>query len=325
MTKCLTLQIEEHFGHSVGQIPIGFRITAAAWMIALRFSLALLLFACFFPSAMRRVRLSHFTAGAVIGLAFLVGLVFQVVGLATIPASRSGFLTSLTVVFIPLFSTAIGRRLPRLTILAAAAVAIAGVSVLTGLISIGDGSISLADDALRGWNYGDSLTILGAVFFSIQVMLLDSYGKRHDSLELTPSMFATTAVGGWIVLAVSLWLAPQGSDQAGIGNWISVGVKPTFWSLIVTLAIFPSMVAFVWMNIYQPVVSAIQAGIIYTLEPVFASTFAMFLPAILSSLCLVAYENETFTMPLLFGGLLVIIANLLALWPDSHRTLKPAA
>jgi len=315
MMKSLNLQIDQHFGESVQIASIGFRTAAAAWMIALRFSFALILFLICFPRTTGRVRWPHIGAGAAIGFMFAVGLVLQVIGLATIPASRSGFLTSLTVVFVPMLSTILRWRLPNATVLGAGAIAMVGVSVLTGLVNLEGGGVVIADDALGGWTFGDSLTIFGAVFFAFQIVLVDWFGKKYESTEFTPSMFATTAMFAWILLYVLQFVGPEDGDSLAIGRWVQLGLKPTFWGLVVVLAVFPTMVAFVLMNKYQPAISAVQAGVIYTLEPVFASAFAMFLPAILSTLCMVSYSNESFTMPLIVGGSLVAAANVLALWP----------
>lgn len=320
MTKCLTIQIDQHFGQSVDDAPIEFRLAAAAWMIALRFSLAAILFVPLFPTVVLRVRKPHFFAGVAIGLAFFLGLIMQVVALATIPASRSGFLTSLTVVFVPLMTTTLGRRLPRISVLLAGAIAMLGVSILTDLVRIYPSGIEIAENALATWTLGDSLTVLGAVFFAVQIILIDWYGRKYDSVAFTPSVLVTTATSAWTLLGMTLYALPTGSSQSSLSDWFALSARPEFFGLIIILAVFPALVAFAWMNKYQPLVSAVQAGIIYTLEPVFASMFAMFLPAILSAICLLHYPNETFTIPLLIGGLTVIAANLLALWPDTSIT-----
>jgi drug/metabolite transporter (DMT)-like permease len=328
MMKCLNLQIDQHFGIPVDQGSNEFRATAAAWIIALRCTLSGLLFVGCFPGVMRRVRGPHLIAGASIGLFFFLGLMLQIVGLGTIPASRSGFLTSLTVVMIPLFTTLLGRRIPPATVLCSCLVAMLGVATLTNLVDLTDSGMEIRSDALAGlkeggWTVGDWLTIFGAVFFSGQIMLVDWFGKRYESIAFTPSMFGMMALCGWITWGLLLNFAhAEGSlYAANFASWIRLGWQPEFGGLVVALAVFPSLLAFTLMNKYQPRISATQAGIIYTLEPVFASTFAMFMPAILSTLCRVDYPNETFTVSLLAGGLLVLTANVLALWPTRAKQL----
>lgn len=312
LVKCLNLQIDQHFGVDELTASTWLRSAAAAWMIGIRFGLAFLMFAIFFRGVMRSVRTPHFWSGVVIGVFFFLGMLFQVMGLATIPASRSGFLTSLAVVFTPLITTLLQRRLPRTSSLLGAAVALLGVTVLTGLLEVSSGQLSLAEDALSHWTWGDSLTTLAAFFFSCQILAVDRLGKRYDSLAFTPSMFFTTAVLSAIVFAV---IQPQ-IPEASSGGWIGLTAQSRFFLIIVVLCIFPSLLAFAWMNKYQPRVSAVQAAVIYTMEPVFASSWAMFLPALLGPICMVSYANEQFSLPMVVGGSLVLAANFLALWPE---------
>jgi drug/metabolite transporter (DMT)-like permease len=65
------------------------------------------------------------------------------------------------------------------------------------------------------------------------------------------------------------------------------------------------------MNHWQPRIDAVEAGMIYTSEPVFASAYALFLPAWISLIAGARYENETFTPALLTGGALILLANVL--------------
>jgi drug/metabolite transporter (DMT)-like permease len=316
--KCLNLQIDQHFGVTEFTASPWLRTGSAAWMIAIRFALAFLLFVVFYRGTLRRVRWPHLWAGAAIGTLFFLGLLLQVIGLATIPASRSGFLTSLAVVFTPLIATLWQRRFPRIPVLLGAAVAFMGVAILTGLVVFQEGRVALADDAFQRWMIGDTLTTLAAFLFSGQILLLDRLGKRYDSVAFTPSMFVTTAALATIVFGFLRLQIPE----VPTGGWTGLAVQPRFFVMIVLLCVFPSLLAFAWMNKYQPRVSAVQAAVIYTLEPVFASLWAMFLPAILSILCVVTYANERFEFPLVLGGSLVLFANVLALWPQRAKRVK---
>ncbi len=313
--KCLNLEVDEHFGVTEFTASTALRTGSAAWMIAIRFAVALGLFLIFFRGTLARVRRAHVLAGVAIGTLFFIGLLCQVIGLATIPASRSGFLTSLAVVFTPLLSTLGRRRLPHATVLLGAAVALAGVSILTGLVTFESGRLSVAQDALSKWTTGDSLTTLAAFSFSGQILLVDRLGKRYDSVAFTPSMFAVVAVLASIVFAMLSGQIPE--DTASFrDDWMALATQPRFYWMIGLLCVFPSLLAFAWMNKYQPTLTAVQAAVIYTLEPVFASLWAMFLPAVLSITCAVTYGNEEFSMPLVIGGGLVLMANVLALWPE---------
>ncbi|MGB7324909.1 MAG: DMT family transporter [Rubripirellula sp.] len=321
MMKGLNFQVDSHFGVTDVTASGWLRCSAAAWMISIRFGLALAMFVVFFRGVMRRVGWPHVISGATMGVFFFFGLLVQVIGLGTISASRSGFLTSLAVVFTPLFSTILRRRLPRGTVMAGVVFALAGVSVLTEMVVIGDGSVRVASDALQRWTWGDSLTIVGACFFSCHILLVDVLGKRYESIAFTPGMFAMATVLG----AVTFGLLKTSVPEIPIGqSWTGLAVQPQFFGLIAALGLFPSLLAFAWMNKYQPYLSAVQAAVIYTSEPFFASTWAMFLPGILAVLCSVPYVNESFSSPLLVGGVLILTANVLALWPQKSSANESA-
>jgi drug/metabolite transporter (DMT)-like permease len=63
------------------------------------------------------------------------------------------------------------------------------------------------------------------------------------------------------------------------------------------------------MNTYQPLVPPSQAALIYLLEPVF------------SSLVSVVAGYDSLTLPLIIGGALILLGNLLVELP---RMLRPA-
>jgi len=217
-----------------------------------------------------------------------------------------------------MISTLLDRRTPRISVLLSGAVAVLGVSILTGLVTLGDGYLELADDGLSRWTIGDSLTTLAAMCFSGQILLLDHLGKRHDASAFTPSMFAIVALLALIVFGFLFGSTPEEIASPSI-DWMTLATQPRFYGLIVVLCLFPSLLAFAWMNKYQPCLSAVQAAVIYTLEPVCASLWALFLPGFLSGVCHVNYGNEIFNETLVIGGSLVFIANGLALWPDAEQ------
>jgi drug/metabolite transporter (DMT)-like permease len=319
LTKTINLEVDQHFGVTSEESSTALRLSAAAWLIMIRFSTALAIFAICLHPIVRRARLVEWLAGCQIGTLFFIGLIFQIIGLATIPASRSGFLTSLVAVFTPLLTAILLRLRPRLPVLLGVCVALLGVSVLTGLIIWTGQGFAFAPDAWQAWTFGDTLTTIGAVFFAGQIMLVDHYGKRLDGAALTPGMFASTAIYAALTFAIVQPLAPETSSA----SWLTLAMEPRFWTLILVLSIFSSVLAFNLMNSYQHYVSASQAGIIYTLEPVFASLAAMVLPGLISLAFGVVYANERIVMAMLLGGGLIVIANLISLWPAAQSEKDP--
>jgi drug/metabolite transporter (DMT)-like permease len=103
-------------------------------------------------------------------------------------------------------------------------------------------------------------------------------------------------------------------------DWFGLSMRPIFLVSLVGLAVLCSMLAFGWMNKYQPYVSASQAAVIYSLEPVFASAWALFLPGLLTMVSGIEHQNEQVTWSLLLGGVLILVANVVALYPSGSSS-----
>jgi len=113
---------------------------------------------------------------------------------------------------------------------------------------------------------------------------------------------------------VFLWHAPTPAAAA-----LLVQSAPVF-AVFMGLTAICSVLAFRLMNRWQPEVDASSAGIIYCAEPLFATAFALVLPAILGAWLGVPYPNEAFTRHLVIGGGLITIANILiAIAPAPRR------
>ena len=75
------------------------------------------------------------------------------------------------------------------------------------------------------------------------------------------------------------------------------------------------------MNRWQKFVTATEAGLIYSIEPVIASLLSLFLPAIFSLWAGINYANEELTVRLFVGGGLIMAANILL----QSKWLEPKA
>lgn len=322
--KSLNLQMEQFFGLENDSVPSSLSVAFSSGMIGMRFLISLVVLCLFCPSLVRGATRDEWRAGVFVGLFFYVGLVLQVIGLATIPASRSGFLTSLTAVFTPIFSALLFRKSVSSNVVVGVLIALFGVSILTGLIAIDTKGIRIAPDATSKWTLGDTLTTLGAVLFTCQLLLVDYYGKRTNSTAITPGMFLAVALAAGLTFAVlhasALASMPIYSNHA-LQSWWKLFFSPLFIGIVLFLALFCSVLAFLGMNKYQPQITAVQASIIYSSEPVFASTWALFLPGLLGIIdTKIGYPNEIISAQLLLGGTIVLLANIVSLWPKGSKS-----
>ena len=189
--------------------------------------------------------------GVLLGVAFFLGFAFQTVGLGITTASRSAFITGLSVVFVPLISARLERRAIGLSSYAGVFVAVLGLWLIT----------NPGTDAR--FNRGDFLTLLCAFCFAFQIVLVHLYTKRHDYLQLMLIQFLVTvllSVPGAILLE---------DAEFRLSTRLVTGVAFT--------AVVASVLAVGIQFRYQKLTTATRAAIIYTLEPVFAAFFAFVL------------------------------------------------
>lgn len=272
----------------------GGEFVASATLIALRMFLALAVLAVFRPRLLTAPTRREHAAGAVLGLTFYCGFLLQVIGLADTTPAMSAFVTSLTCAWVPLIAWLGWRARVRGVTLLGLGFGLIGTAVLAGL------------DAEHGWapGRGEALTLLASTFFAGQVLLLDHLGRRLETAHLTAGSFLAAGCAAAVTAGV-------GSLGPGWGAWLSwtTGLlrKPSVLSDVAALTVFCTVLAYCWMNTYQPRVPASRAALIYLLEPVFAALFSVLLGL------------DALTPRLLAGGSIVLGGNLLVELPGLLR------
>lgn len=120
------------------------------------------------------------------------GFILQLVGLQYTTASKSAFITGTFVIFTPIAQMVIMKKLP--TLVNTIGIGIAGVGIL--LLSSGDGDVvSVLSELGSTFNFGDLLTLICAMSFSIYIVYLDVVTKRNNYLYATFSQLAFTRHG----------------------------------------------------------------------------------------------------------------------------------
>lgn len=235
--------------------------------------------------------------GIELGLFTSLGTIFQNNGLQATSASTSAFLTQLYAILIPVWIALRQWRNP------GARVWISGMLVLGGVAILGR-----FDWRTLTLGRGEWETLICSVFYAGQILCLERKEfAANDALRITTVMFTTEAVVFSCVLA---WTMPN------VGAVVALCSSPAWTALTLVLTLTCTLAAFIIMNRWQPKISAIEAGLIYCIEPIFGSLFSLWLPALYSQWGGIAYANETATWGLLIGGGLITLANLLLnLWP----------
>ncbi len=233
-----------------------------------RFGLATLIMVALRPHWIIQAPKIHFIHGFWLGLALASGYAVQLVGLQHTSATVSGFITGLFVVFTPLITGIVLRvRIPT-----TAWVAVALTTVGLGLI------------ALKGWTlgYGELLTLVCAIMFSIHIVGLDRWSDPEYVYSLT-----TTQI--MMVFLVSLVMSIiQGGPHPPESS--------TLWIQIAFLSIFATCIGYFAQTWVQTKISATRTAIILTMEPVF------------SGIAGVTIGTDQLTTRIVIGALLILSA-----------------
>ena len=216
--------------------------------LAVRFAIASVLMVAVAPKALARLTPASRRHALVLGGLYGVAQILQTTGLAHTPASVSGFVTGLYVVFTPLFAALLLRT--RITALTWAAVALAtaglGVLTLDGL-SIG---------------YGESLTLVSAMLYALHIVGLGAWSRPDQALGMSILQIIMVSV---VCLVATV---PDGVVlPATTGDWLAV----------LYMAVFAGALAMLGQTWAQAHLSPTRSAIVMSMEPVFAAFFAILL------------------------------------------------
>lgn len=195
----------------------------------------------------RKVRLGFLG----IGIVLFLGMITQQIGLKSTTVTNSGFLTGMYVVFTPILSVLLLRVRPHPVVWPAASIALLGIYLLSG------GNLS-------GLTRGDSLTLISAVFWALQMILIGIFVKVSGRpFALCASQFAVCAVLG--IAGALLWeTVPLQAIQSAAWEILFAGVVS-------------SALAFTLQVIGQRYTTASQAAIFLSSESLFAALFGAML------------------------------------------------
>ena len=218
--------------------------------LTMRYILASLLL---FPFALRSFKMIDkkiLLGGTLIGISLFLGSVFQTVGLLYTTPSKSGFLTGMNVVFVTLFVAIIYRKMP-------------DVKSIIGVLASVIGLCLMSLDGKMGMNIGDGLTLLCAVAFAFQILLVSKYSKGEYLVII--SYIQMTIVG-------VLSLIP-----AIFAERLTLPINKVTIGSIVFTAIFCTILTYMVQNKMQPYTKPTHAAIIFLSEPVFSAIFSSFI------------------------------------------------
>jgi drug/metabolite transporter (DMT)-like permease len=191
---------------------------------------------------------ADFFRGTKLGL-LVGGIMFlQTIGLQTITASVSAFLTGFAVVFVLIIKFIVQGKTPRVSDIILSLMCIAGLGLITRSHGI-------------TWEPGVWYTLGGAFFMALHTYALSEYAGSSNIFVLT-----------LLQMLVLTLLAAAFSFMCGINNQIPN--EAATWSAILFCALFCSVAGFSMQAYAQQHLSAFKTSMILTLEPIFTTLFS---------------------------------------------------
>ena len=188
--------------------------------------------------------------GFLTGLFLAIASNIQQFGVERTTAGKAGFLTAMYIILVPVFTFFVFKK--KLTYMQIIGIVVAVVGV---------GLISLKNDFTI--NVGDLLCMLGAVFFTIEIMIVDYYSKKIDPFLLSMICFITVGI---LSLSFAIPFETKTFSFEKLGN----AIIPLLF-----LAIGSSCIAYTLQNLGQKRIDGTPASLLLSLESVFALIFGI--------------------------------------------------
>ncbi|MBA2504151.1 MAG: DMT family transporter [Pyrinomonadaceae bacterium] len=278
--------------------------------LTFRFLLAAVVLIVLFPKLLAAARSKQWRAGVTLGLLIGTGFTLQAAGQIYTTPSKSAFITGLTTPLVPFVAFVLLRVRPNIENLLGVLLASVGGALMLAPQGEGNGLLE-----------GDLLTLASTGLFATHVVLTSYYGRRFDPRQLTVLQIGTAAalfISAWSGIHLCASLVDEGSlPQAVVRETV-----PLVWSArvvwqLVYLALVATVVTFLVWTWGQARMSATHAAIIFSLEPVFATLFAV----------AVRGWNEWIGARGALGGLLIFAGLIVSelRWSGRARAEKRAA
>lgn len=219
-------------------------------------------------------------SGIICGILLFAACSLQQLGLLYTTAGKSGFITSLYIILVPLIGVLLGKKVNPLIWVSVVLAAI-GLFLLCGTQTMAIGK-------------GELLTLGCSVAFAFHILYIDKVSDQVDGVRLSSLQFFVCGVISTVIMALFESPNPQSIAQC--------------WLPICYAGILSSGVAYTFQIVGQAHTDPTTASLLMSLESVFSAVFGWIL------------LNQTMRLREAVGCLVVFCGVLLAQLPMSRRT-----
>nr|WP_263325982.1 DMT family transporter [Neobacillus sp. Marseille-Q6967] len=230
------------------------------------------------------INLRLLLSGVFIGFWLFLGYVTQTIGLLYTTTSKAGFITGLSVVFVPLFSMFLLKQFP-------------SRNAVFGVLTATVGLFLLTMTDVSSLNIGDGFVFICAISFALQIIFTGKFSYKYPTLLLTVIQISTVA----ILSIFSAFLFEDWQNSLYPKVLLS---KDVLVALIIT-SLFATALAFLLQTNFQKYTTATRVALIFAMEPVFAAITGFY------------FANERLSYSALVGCLLIFAGMIFAELPAS--------
>lgn len=255
-------------------------------LIALRFIIAFILMAPLFWKRLKAISLTVAKHAALLGAILFLNYVLFTFGVKHTSISNAGFLTCLAGVMVPVIGVLFLKMKPDLKTVFCILLVFTGVYLLTF-----NGELQ--------FNRGDFLSVLCSLSFAIHIITTGHFSRLTDD----PILLALLQLG---------FVALYASFFSFIFEKPQLPQTARSWMVVLALSIFSTALGLILQTAAQRYTTPTHAGLILTLEPVFAALFAFF------------FAREILVPKAYLGALIMLIGIVLVEidFKGSRRTVK---
>ena len=259
--------------------------------LGIRYTLTTLIMGVLFPKQLFQNLKPTFAKAFPLGIAIFFAYLTQTLGVNLTTASKAGFFTAFSVVLVPILLFFINRQKPPKSLMVGVVLALVGLALMSGLM-----------DEQINFNQGDFLVLLCAFGFAIQIILVARLHPSSNPASVATIQFATVALFSFL-MAFFMEEIPSFAH-----------ISPKVWWILLFLSAFGTAFAYTIQIYAQKEMSAGQAAMILTFEPVFSAIFSFYI--------LKEQQNLTTVTGGLFIVFGMIISQFYQLFEEKWKVLR---
>ena len=130
-----------------------------------------------------------FVGGALAGISLFIATNLQQAGISDTTVGKSGFITSMYIVFSPIIALLFGKK--------------SSIKIWIGVFfSIIGLFLLCVTESVTNINIGDIKTLIAAFFFAVQILIIDYFSPKCNAIKFTCIQFFTTGILSFIFMLI---------------------------------------------------------------------------------------------------------------------------